>query len=184
MFKRIIIFLTSFIFLTGAFLNAQNGKTLVVYFSWSGNTRIAAENVRRLANADIFEITTKNPYPSDYQQCIDQAKEEQRRNILPELNGRANNLNQYDTIIVAFPNWWGTYPQAIKKFLIDNNSVISSKKIALLCTHGGSRLGRSVNDLRALYPNANILEGLAINGSSVRNSENNIREWLVKIGVL
>lgn len=83
---------------------------------------------------------------------------------------------------MAFPNWWGTYPQAIKKFLIDND--ISSKKIALLCTHGGSRLGISVRDLRALYPNANILEGLAINSGSVRNSENDIKNWLTKIGVL
>ena len=71
----------------------------------------------------------------------------------------------------------------MKKFLIDNRD-ISSKKIALLSTHGGSRLGRSVNDLKALYPNANILEGLAISGSSVRNSENDIRNWLKKIGLL
>ncbi|WP_288680480.1 flavodoxin [uncultured Brachyspira sp.] len=103
--------------------------------------------------------------------------------FFPELNGNVNNLSQYDTIIVAFPNWWGTYPQAVKKFLIDNRD-ISSKKIALLCTHGGSRLGRSVNDLKALYPNANILESLAISGSSVRNSENDIRNWLKKIGLL
>lgn len=177
MTKRIIIFLTSLIFFTGAFLNAQNSKTLIVYFSWSGNTRVAAENTKRLTGADIFEITVKNPYPTDYRQCVNQAREEQRTDFLPELNGNVNNLSQYDTIIVAFPNWWGTYPQAVKKFLIDNRD-ISSKKIALLCTHGGSRLGRSVNDLKALYPNANILEGLAISGSSVRNSENDIRNWL------
>lgn len=183
MTKRIIIFLTSLIFFTGAFLNAQNSKTLIVYFSWGGNTRVASENTKRLTGADIFEITVKNPYPTDYRQCANQAREEQRTDFLPELNGNVNNLSQYDTIIVAFPNWWGTYPQAVKKFLIDNRD-ISSKKIALLCTHGGSRLGRSVNDLKALYPNANILEGLAISGSSVRNSENDIRNWLKKIGLL
>ncbi|WP_288519026.1 flavodoxin [uncultured Brachyspira sp.] len=183
MIKRIIIFLTSLIFFTGAFLNAQNSKTLIVYFSWSGNTRVAAENTKRLTGADIFEITVKNSYPTDYSQCVNQAREEQRTDFLPELNGNVNNLSQYDTIIVAFPNWWGTYPQAVKKFLIDNRD-ISSKKIALLCTHAGSRLGRSVNDLKALYPNANILESLAISGSSVRNSENDIRNWLKKIGLL
>lgn len=183
MTKRIIIFLTSLIFFTGAFLNAQNSKTLIVYFSWGGNTRVASENTKRLTGADIFEITVKNPYPTDYRQCANQAREEQRTDFLPELNGNVNNLSQYDTIIVAFPNWWGTYPQAVKKFLIDNRD-ISSKKIALLCTHGGSRLGRSVNDLKALYPNANILESLAISGSSVRNSENDIRNWLKKIGLL
>ncbi|TXJ35526.1 flavodoxin [Brachyspira aalborgi] len=183
MTKRIIIFLTSLIFFTGAFLNAQNSKTLIVYFSWSGNTRVAAENTKRLTGADIFEITVKNPYPTDYGQCVNQARDEQRTDFLPELNGNVNNLSQYDTIIVAFPIWWGTYPQAVKKFLIDNRD-ISYKKIALLCTHGGSRLGRSVNDLKALYPNANILESLAISGSSVRNSENDIRNWLKKIWLL
>ena len=116
MTKRIIIFLTSLIFFTGAFLNAQNSKTLIVYFSWSGNTRVAAENTKRLTGADIFEITVKNPYPTDYRQCVNQAREEQRTDFLPELNGNVNNLSQYDTIIVAFPNWWGTYPQAVKKF--------------------------------------------------------------------
>ena len=183
MTKRIIIFLTSLIFFTGAFLNAQNSKTLIVYFSWGGNTRVAAENTKRLTKADIFEITVKNPYPTDYRQCANQAREEQRTDFLPELNGNVNNLSQYDNVIVAFPNWRGTYPQAVKKFLIDNKD-IAYKKIALLCTHGGSRLGRSVNDLKALYPNANILEGLAISGSSVRSSENDIRNWLTKIGIL
>ena len=183
MTKRIIIFLTSLIFFTGAFLNAQNSKTLIVYFSWGGNTRVAAENTKRLTKADIFEITVKNPYPTDYRQCANQAREEQRTDFLPELNGNVNNLSQYDNVIVAFPNWRGTYPQAVKKFLIDNKD-IAYKKIALLCTHGGSRLGRSVNDLKALYPNANILESLAISGSSVRNSENDIRNWLKKIGLL
>ena len=66
MTKRIIIFLTSLVFFTGAFLNAQNSKTLIVYFSWGGNTRVAAENTKRLTGADIFEITVKNPYPTDY----------------------------------------------------------------------------------------------------------------------
>ena len=61
MTKRIIIFLTSLIFFTGAFLNAQNSKTLIVYFSWGGNTRVASENTKRLTGADIFEITVKNP---------------------------------------------------------------------------------------------------------------------------
>ena len=66
MTKRIIIFLTSLIFLTGAFLNAQASKTLVVYFSYSGNTKVAAEYAREILNADIFEIIPANRYPNDY----------------------------------------------------------------------------------------------------------------------
>ena len=98
MTKRIIIFLTSLIFFTGAFLNAQNSKTLIVYFSWSGNTRAAAEYVREILNTDIFEIIPANRYPSDYSARLSQYRREKERDTFPRL---ANNIDisQYDTII-------------------------------------------------------------------------------------
>ena len=182
MTKRIIIFLTSLIFLTGAFLNAQTSKTLVVYFSWSGNTRVAAEYAKRILNADIFEIVPVEAYPNQHSDASRQAREELNNNYIPAIRNQLNNLSSYDTIILCYPNWWHTIPQIVKGFLQNNN--FSSKTIAPLCTHAGARMGRSVEDIRAVCPNSAITEGLDIRGAAVRSSENDIRNWLKKIGLL
>lgn len=175
MTKRIIIFLTSLIFLTGAFLNAQASKTLVVYFSWSGNTRAAAEYVREILNTDIFEIIPANRYPSDYSAMLSQYRREKERDTFPRL---ANNIDisQYDTIILGYPNWGGDLPWVVKSFLSANN--FSGKRIAPLCTHGGGGFARSINSIRELCPNSTILEGFSINGREARNSKNNLQNWL------
>ena len=175
MTKRIIIFLTSLIFFTGAFLNAQNSKTLIVYFSWSGNTRAAAEYVREILNTDIFEIIPANRYPSDYSAMLSQYRREKERDTFPRL---ANNIDisQYDTIILGYPNWGGDLPWVVKSFLSANN--FSGKRIAPLCTHGGGGFARSINSIRELCPNSTILEGFSINGREARNSKNNLQNWL------
>lgn len=178
MTKRIIIFLTSLIFLTGAFLNAQASKTLVVYFSWSGNTRAAAEYVREILNTDIFEIIPANRYPSDYSAMLSQYRREKERDTFPRL---ANNIDisQYDTIILGYPNWGGDLPWVVKSFLSANN--FSGKRIAPLCTHGGGGFARSINSIRELCPNSTILEGFSINGREARNSKNNLQNWLNRV---
>lgn len=178
MTKRIIIFLTSLIFLTGAFLNAQASKTLVVYFSWSGNTRAAAEYVREILNTDIFEIIPANRYPSDYSAMLSQYRREKERDTFPRL---ANNIDisQYDTIILGYPNWGGDLPWVVKSFLSANN--FSGKRIAPLCTHGGGGFARSINSIRELCPNATILEGFSVNGREARNSKNNLQNWLNRV---
>lgn len=178
MTKRIIIFLTSLIFLTGVFLNAQASKTLVVYFSWSGNTRAAAEYVREILNTDIFEIIPANRYPSDYSAMLSQYRREKERDTFPRL---ANNIDisQYDTIILCYPNWGGDLPWVVKSFLSANN--FSVKRIAPLCTHGGGGFARSINSIRELCPNSTILEGFSINGREARNSKNNLQNWLNRV---
>lgn len=178
MTKRIIIFLTSLIFLTGAFLNAQASKTLVVYFSWSGNTRAAAEYVREILNTDIFEIIPANRYPSDYSAMLSQYRREKERDTFPRL---ANNIDisQYDTIILGYPNWGGDLPWVVKSFLSVNN--FSGKRIAPLCTHGGGGFARSINSIRELCPNSTILEGFSIDGREARNSKNNLQNWLNRV---
>ena len=178
MTKRIIIFLTSLIFLTGAFLNAQTSKTLAVYFSWSGNTRVAAEYVREILNADIFEIIPANRYPNDYSSMLSQYRMEKERNTFPRL-ANSINISQYDTIILGYPNWGGDLPWVVKSFLSSNN--FSGKIIAPLCTHGGKGFEQTINSIRELCPNATILEGFSVNGREARNSKNNLQNWLNRI---
>ena len=178
MTKRIIIFLTSLIFLTSAFLNAQSNKTLVVYFSYSGNTKIAAEYVREILNADIFEIIPANRYPSDYNATVEQYRKERESGALPRL-ANSINISQYDTIILGYPNWGGDLPLVVKSFLLSNN--FSGKRIIPLCTHAGWGFAQSINSIRELCPNSTILEGFSVHGREVRNSKNNLQNWLNRI---
>ena len=98
------------------------------------------------------------------------------------MSANINNLSNYDTVILCYPNWWGTIPQAVKQLLSTHN--FSGKKIAPLCTHGGGGMGRSLSDIKTLCPNSTILDNLSISGRSVNSSENNIKTWLQNINIL
>ena len=159
----------------------DNNKILVVYFSWGGNSRTLAGYAKDITGGDIFEIVPAQPYPSQYRATTQQAREELDNNYLPEIKNQINNLSSYNTIILVYPNWWGTIPQIVKRFLQDND--FSGKTIAPICTHEGSRMGRSVTDIRALCPNSTITEGLDVRGGSVSGARNTVRDWINKIGV-
>ncbi|WIH83565.1 NAD(P)H-dependent oxidoreductase [Brachyspira pilosicoli] len=160
-------------------LNAQSSKVLIVYFSWGGNTRTAANMIKNLTQADMFEVKTVESYPTSYNDTVNQARKELNNNVLPRLSANINNLSSYDTIILCYPNWWGTIPQAVKQLLLTHD--FSGKKIAPLCTHGGGGVGRSINDIKKLCPNSTILDSLSISGRRVNSSEDSIKEWLRKI---
>ena len=160
---------------------ANDNKILVVYFTWGVNSRTLAGYAKDITGGDIFEIVPAQPYPSQYRATTQQAREEQNNNYLPEIKNQINNLSSYETIILVYPNWWGTIPQIVKRFLQDND--FSGKTIAPIGTHGGSRLGRSLTDIRALCPNSTITEGLDVRGGSVSGARNTVRDWINKIGI-
>ena len=160
---------------------ANDNKILIVYFTWGGNSRTLAGYARDITGGDIFEIVPTQPYPSQYRATTEQAREEQNNNYLPEIKNQINNLSSYDTIILVYPNWWGTIPQIVKRFLQDND--FSGKTIAPICTHEGSRMGRSLTDIRVLCPNSTITEGLDVRGGSVGGARNTVRDWINKIGI-
>ena len=159
----------------------DNNKILVVYFTWGGNSRTLAGYARDITGGDIFEIVPAQPYPSQYRATTEQARKELDDNYLPAIKNQINNLSSYDTIILCYPNWWGTIPQIVKRFLQDND--FSGKTIAPICTHEGSRMGRSLTDIRALCPNSTITEGLDVRGGSVGSARNTVRDWINKIGI-
>ena len=160
---------------------ANDNKILVVYFTWGGNSRTLAGYAREITGGDIFEIVPAQPYPSQYREATQQAREELDNNYLPEIRNQINNLSSYDTIILVYPIWWGTIPQVVKRFLQDND--FSGKTIAPICTHEGSRMGRSLTDIRALCPNSTITEGLDVRSGNVSEARNTVRDWINKIGI-
>lgn len=95
----------------------QEGKTLVAYFSWSGNTREMAEYIEKQTGGDIFEIIPKTPYPEDYTECTEVALAERDGDMRPEIKDLPDNIDEYDTVIIGYPIWWHTAPMIIGTFL-------------------------------------------------------------------
>ena len=155
---------------------AEN-NVLVVYFSRTGTTKTVAEQIQKEVDGDIFEIEIVNSYPEEYRATTDQAKKELAEGYLPPLKRKAENLDEYDTIFLGYPIWWGTMPMPVYTFLNENN--LSGKKIIPFATHQGSGLGRSISDLAKAVPNGNVeSEGKAIRGSI---SQSEIKEWIKKV---
>lgn len=158
------------------------GKTLIVYFSWGGNTRTVANNIQDLTGADMVEVETVIPYPDKYEDVIKIAPDELANDYRPELKTKVDNMDEYDTLIVGTPIWGGHLAPAMKSFLASYD--LKGKNIAPFCTHGGSGTSQSVNDILSICPDANILECIAIYGSQAQSSRANLEKWLVQIGII
>lgn len=156
-------------------------KSLVVYFSWSGNTENVAKSIQSQTDSDIFEIVPATPYSDDYDTVVDLAQEEQRNNARPAISGNIENIEQYDVVYVGFPNWWGDMPMILYTFF--DTYDLSGKTVALFCTSGGSGLSGTVNEVKSLEPNATVTEGLHIGSGSSSNPDNAVSEWLNDIGL-
>lgn len=154
-------------------------KSLVVYFSWSGNTRSVAESIASRTNSDIFEIVPAEPYSDDYDTVVDLAQEEQKNNVRPEIVGSIDDIEQYDVVYVGYPNWWGDMPMVLYTFF--DTYDLSGKTVAPFCTSGGSELSNTVNEIKELEPNATVTEGLHIGSGSASNPDNAVNEWLAEI---
>ena len=171
-------------------------KTLIAYFSRAdenyfggamryvktGNTEVVCNIMKDIIDADMFKIEMKEPYSPVYMTCIDEAKEDQRNNVRPELVIMPGSIDEYDTIILAYPNYWGTYPMAVATFL--DNFDFKGKKILPLCTNEGSGMGHSELDLKKAAAGADVAKGLAITGSRAGDSEGPVRSWLSTNGLL
>lgn len=142
----------------------------------TGNTEIVAGMIQKLTGADIFKLEQKQPYAADYNECIQQAREDQNRNARPELKAYPDSLEEYDVIYLGYPNYWSTMPMAVFTFLEHFN--FSGKVIKPFCTHEGSGMGSSVEDIRKLCPTARVEPGLAIQGGSVSHSQKEVENWV------
>ena len=151
-------------------------KSLVAYFSHSGNTKIAAEKIAGLTNSDLFEIKPVKRYPNNYNETVDIAKKEVNSNARPKVENSVEDMDSYDVIYLGYPNWWSTMPMAVFTFLEGYD--LSGKKIYPFCTHGGSRMGRSEKDIKDLCPNSLVVKGLPISGSSVNNCDDILKGWI------
>lgn len=158
----------------------DSSKILVLYFSMSGNTEKVANIIHDNVGGDIIKLETVEEYPSDYDELVDYAQEEQQENARPELSTKIDDIEAYDIIFLGYPNWWGDMPMPIYTFLEEYD--LRKKTIAPFITHGGSGLSNTPENIQGEEPEATVTEGLAIYGSDARDSESDVTNWLTSLG--
>ncbi|MDD3795874.1 MAG: flavodoxin, partial [Lachnospiraceae bacterium] len=162
-------------------IKENDGKVLIAYFSWSGNTKEIAEEIQAQTGAELFEIELVNPYSSDYNTVLDEAQRDQNEQARPELATHVKNMEDYDTIILGYPNWWASIPMPIASFLEEYD--FSGKTIIPFCSHGRGRFGQSLTAIAKLVPDATMGEALSIHYSGGNEVSGNVADWLEANGI-
>ena len=153
-------------------------KVLICYFSASGTTKKVAEKVAIALNGDLFEIEPVKKYTSDDLDWMDKQSRssiEMNENIKPEILNKVSNLEEYDTICLAFPIWWYKEPTIIDKFLEENDML--NKRIYVFVTSGSSSIDSTYKSLKNNFPDLNFVDGKRFTG---RESNEEYRNWIVK----
>lgn len=155
-------------------------KTLIAYFSSSGETARLAKTLADATGGDLFEIRPETAYTSADLNWMDKKSrstvEMQDKSSRPAIAAPCSNLADYDTIFVGFPIWWYVAPTIINTFLESGD--FSGKKIVLFATSGGSGFGKTVADLKDSAPGATIVEGKLLNGTQ---SVAGLKSWVDSI---
>lgn len=162
----------------GRVAHAAESNLLIAYFSHSGNTRKVAGFIQELTGGELVQIQPVKEYPQNYDQCVEIAKQELEAQAVPEVSTVVDPA-RYTTVFLGYPSWWGTMPRPVFTFL--KTCGFAGKNIAPFCTHGGSALGSSVSDIKALCPQANVLKGLAVRGRNAASSKGDVQKWLQSI---
>lgn len=181
--------------------SSQDSRILVAYYSWADNAILAEDvdavaspsvippgNVQQLAGwvqeatgGDLFSIQVTDPYPSDWDACLERANQERGNDARPELAANVENMDQYDVVFLGYPNWWYGVPMALLSFLEQND--LSGKEVYLFCSHGTGGLANSVSLITEAAPGAvisdNIFDCYEEDASS---SQENIQNWVAELG--
>ena len=169
---------------------------LVVYFSHAGenygvgvieegNTAKMGRIIAEQMKADIFELVPVVPYPEDYDACLEAATEEQRTAARPAYEEEIENWEQYDTVFIGYPIWWGAIPNIVYTFMEAYD--FAGKTVVPFNTHEGSGQARSQREIEELMTEATVLQGLAVRGSRAQNDAEgtgaDVAAWLKEIGL-
>ena len=162
---------------TGSVQNKS--RTLVVYFSRSGNTRVIAGVIHRSLTTDLFEIEPGTPYPEDYFQTVEQAKQERAHGILPALKNNIGDFARYETVYLGFPIWGTSVPPVVQIFLSTHD--LAGKLLISFITHGGYGKGDSDEVLARLAPAARRERPLVIECDQEKKTTETVTSWLEAI---
>ncbi|KQQ75678.1 flavodoxin [Xanthomonas sp. Leaf131] len=161
-----------------AIAHRTDARTLVAYFSRSGNTRVIAGLINRSRASDLFEIEPATPYPLDYLETVAQARRERDNSEEPALRSRVADIGRYDTVYLGFPVWGETAPPLIRSLLSSHD--MRGKDIIPFITHGGFGTGDSLRVLARHAPGARILEAFTMESDQERRTMETVNSWLAK----
>lgn len=169
-----------------------NKKVLVAFFSHTGenyavgnitkgNTHIVAEMIAEATGGRLFEIVPVKQYPKTYNACVEEARKEQAAGARPDIKDDAA-VEDYDTIYLGYPNWWGDMPMPVYTFIEKHRW--QGKTVIPFCTHEGSGLSDTESKIAKACRGAAVGKGLAIKGSTAQNSQEAVRKtvktWTTK----
>ena len=157
-------------------------KTLIVYYSYTGNTKKIANAIKNNLNCDILEVTPKIPFSNDYDEVIAEYQNNSIEDKSIEINDIGIDLKEYDKIIIGSPVWWYTICPVITSFLKKYD--LSGKKIYPFATNAGW-LGKTFKDIEKLCPNSEVKKGMNIVFESYTDnlvtSKQEIDKWIKEI---
>lgn len=159
---------------TSASLNLQDGVL-------AGNTEIIADLIQNAVGGERFLIETVNKFPADYDTVVDLGQEQQKEKARPELSAHAENMDDYNTIFIGFPNWWYDLPMAVYTFLEEYD--FSGKTVIPFTTHEGSRFSNNDQTIKNMLTGASVLDGLAVRGGDAVDAEQEVNKWLDQLGM-
>lgn len=151
-----------------------NGKT-------TGRMRALAEMIQDKTGGELFSIKTSVKYPAEIDALIDFAAEEKENNARPELISKIDNLDDYDTVFIGYPNWWYDMPMVMYSFFEEYD--FANKTIVPFNSHNGSRFSSTIETIAELEPKANVIEdGFTVNESDVADCSDDLNAWLSGLG--
>ncbi len=164
-------------------VDAVAGASVVVRNSEKmGNTEYVAKVIQQTVGGDLFRIETVEEYPLDHDPLVDQAADEQDENKRPELLNHVENFEQYETIILGFPNWWADLPMPVYTFLEEYD--FSGKTIIPFVTHGGSGFSGTVRTISDIQPQAEVSDNtLSLSRNAVAGSAEDVIAWAESLGI-
>jgi flavodoxin len=162
-------------------LRRVGSRALVAYFSRSGNTRVVAGLIHRALHTDLFDIRPATPYPEDYLETVEEARQERDSGRERALETQVSNIAGYDTVFLGFPIWGETTPPIIRAFLFGHD--LSDKTLIPFVTHGGYGLGNSNSVLASHAPKARLHGGFVMEADQERRTMDQVNLWLRDIKI-
>ena len=163
---------------------SRTGENYQVGYIEKGNTHIMADMIAEVVGADTFEIKPVKPYPANYEECTEVAKKELAEDARPELAGKAENWQDYDTVFLGYPIWWSYPPMAVYTFLESYD--FSGKTVIPFCTSAGNVLTGKEADLPKYGKGMTLRDGLGLEGKKVQENPKSARadvmKWLKRLG--